>query len=127
MNLKAIYYALSRMFLPTLSVILLSLMWSLSPSKTFSFLLSENTWAGVIRIVLLIAEMFWFYYLYTSFLENEELNEGIKEVESKGTLDYYAVENFVKTNSPRNQAYNVKYLKNQNVFIIKHFDRPSDY
>lgn len=119
MNLKAVYYALSRMFLPTLSVVIIALMWTLSPTKTFDFILSDTFWAGVLRIVLLLAEMFWFYYLYDDFINDEELNKEINELESN-SMEWNDVSNYIYKCSPRNQMFYVKYLKDKKAFIIKH-------
>jgi len=123
MNLKAIYYALSRMFLPTLSVILLALMWSLSPTKTFSFLLSDNTWASVIRIILMIAEMVWFWYLYDRFTIKEAQDQAIKNDQGVHyNWTYGSIGNNIKEIS--GQEYNVPYpvthLKEQKIFVVKY-------
>lgn len=78
MNLKAVYYAISRMLLPTLTVVVLAFMWTLSATETFGFLISKSTWASILRIILLLAELFWFMYLYESYMDKETLKEAVE-------------------------------------------------
>ena len=122
MNAKAIYYALSRMFLPTLSIIIIALMWTLNPTKTFDFILSDNHWAAVLRIVLLLAEMAWFYYLYESFLYNEEVNKEIDELKYDN-LSYSDVYDNIRDNTKMNSQFSLKHLKNKNTIILKYKDK----
>lgn len=119
MNLKAVYYALSRMFLPTLSVVIIALMWTLSPTKTFDFILSDHFWAGVLRIVLLLAEMFWFYYLYDIFISDEELNKEINELEC-GILNSYEAYEYIRNRTNNRDVFSVKQVKDKNTFIVKY-------
>lgn len=87
MNIKAATYAFSRMFLPTLTVIMLVLMWNLSPTKTFGFLLSDKDGAGGLRIVLMLAELAWFYYLYQKKAEEMLVQQSIDALNSEIKLD----------------------------------------
>ena len=67
MNWKATHYAFSRMLLPTITVIVLSLFWSLDPIATFKFFFAKEMWSGVLRIFLLLCETGWFSYLYYNY------------------------------------------------------------
>jgi len=121
MKLEAVWYALSRTLIPTISVIILALMWSLSPTKTFEFLTSNTTGAGIIRIILMIAEIGWFYYLYQKkyliliafeSLEDENYTSG-NQYEFR---DYLS--NKTSTNLGVNNTMHWKQLKNKH-FLVK--------
>ena len=122
MKLEAVWYALSRTLIPTITVIILALMWSLSPTKTFEFFTSNTTGAGIMRILLMIAEIAWFYYLYQkksitllafeSSLEDENYISG----NQYDFRDYLS--NKTSTNLGVNNTMHWKQLKHK-YFLVK--------
>ena len=120
MNTKAIYYAFSRMLLPTITVIILALFWSLSPVETFSWILSQNVWAKVLRVILLIAEIFWFYFLYTKYLENKGLENELTTEDFSGNYRSSDLADYVRSFNSYETRYSAKHLKNSKAFIIKY-------
>ena len=79
MNIKAAYYAFSRMLLPTITVIGLILLSTLSIDTTFGFLMQKTWVSGLLRVALLAVELVWFYYLYQNKIEELATEQAIKE------------------------------------------------
>lgn len=95
MNIKAAYYAFSRMLLPTITVIGLILLSTLSIDTTFGFLMQKTWVSGLLRVALLAVELVWFYYLYQNKTEELATEQAIKEgidaeftKPNSGRLDY---------------------------------------
>jgi hypothetical protein len=114
MNLKAAYYAFSRMLLPTITVIVLAMMWTLSPTETFGFLVSKSNWAAFLRIVLLLAELAWFYYLYQKYINTQLIEEEIKKDKwDKSSYSVSYLADRIKS------LYNINYSTQDNTIKIK--------
>lgn len=114
MNLKAAYYAFSRMLLPTITVVILAMMWTLSPTETFGFLVSKSNWAAFLRIILLLAELAWFYYLYQKYINTQFLEEEIKKNEwDKSSYSVSYLADRIKS------LYNIDYSTKDNTVKIK--------
>lgn len=79
MNIKAVYYAFSRMLLPTITVIGLILLSTLSIDTTFGFLMQKTWVSGLLRVALLAVELVWFYYLYQNKIKELATQQAIKE------------------------------------------------
>lgn len=122
MNTKAVYYAISRMLLPTLVVIILASLWTLSPTQTFGFLISQNSWASALRIVLFLAECVWFYYLYTQFDSKEKLNTTLNSENSveKGVSHNYIESKIYSALGTNKNMYSIEHFKDVNAFVIKY-------
>lgn len=126
MNIKAAYYAFSRMLLPTITVIGLILLSTLSIDTTFGFLMQKTWLSGLLRVALLAVELVWFYYLYVKKSEELALEEGVKNLETgfkfhnNGRIDY--IENLLikSTSVSSNEIETVAYKKlTDKVFLIK--------
>lgn len=86
MNIKAAYYAFSRMLLPTIIVIGLILLSTLSIDTTFGFLMQKTWVSGLLRVALLAVELVWFYYLYEKKTEELALQDLLEK--AKNTVDF---------------------------------------
>lgn len=86
MNIKAAYYAFSRMLLPTITVIGLILLSTLSIETTFGFLMQKTWVSGLLRVALLAVELVWFYYLYEKKTEELALQDLLEK--AKNTVDF---------------------------------------
>ena len=86
MNIKAAYYAFSRMLLPTITVIGLILLSTLSIDTTFGFLMQKTWVSGLLRVALLAVELVWFYYLYQNKTEELALQDLLEK--AKNTVDF---------------------------------------
>ena len=86
MNIKAAYYAFSRMLLPTITVIGLILLSTLSIDTTFGFLMQKTWVSGLLRVALLAVELVWFYYLYEKKTEELALQDLLEK--AKNTVDF---------------------------------------
>ena len=86
MNIKAAYYAFSRMLLPTITVIGLILLSTLSIDTTFGFLMQKTWLSGLLRVALLAVELVWFYYLYQNKTEELALQDLLEK--AKNTVDF---------------------------------------
>lgn len=126
MNIKAAYYAFSRMLLPTITVIGLILLSTLSIEITFGFLMQKTWLSGLLRVALLAVELIWFYYLYVKKSGEIALEEGVKDLETgfkfynNGRIDY--IENLLikSTSVSSNEIETVAYKKlTDKVFLIK--------
>ena len=83
MNIKAAYYAFSRMLLPTITIIGLILLSTLSIETTFGFLMQKTWLSGILRVALLAIELVWFYYLYVKKSEEIALEESLSNIETE--------------------------------------------
>ena len=86
MNIKAAYYAFSRMLLPTITVIGLILLSTLSIDTTFGFLMQKTWVSGLLRVALLAVELVWFYYLYQNKTEELAIQDLLEK--AKNTVDF---------------------------------------
>jgi len=126
MNIKAAYYAFSRMLLPTITVIGLILLLTLSIETTFGFLMQKTWLSGLLRVALLAIELVWFYYLYVKKSEEIALEEGVKDLETgfkqykNGRIDYVESLIIQASSASSNEDEVVTYKKlTDNVFLIK--------
>jgi len=110
MNIKAAYYAFSRMLLPTITVIGLILLSTLSIETTFGFLMQKTWVSGLLRVALLAVELVWFYYLYEKKTEELALQDLLEK--AKNTVDFKKygdgsindLKNYLSNNSSANYA-----------------------
>lgn len=129
MNIKAAYYAFSRMLLPTITVIGLILLSTLSIDTTFGFLMQKTWVSGLLRVALLAVELVWFYYLYQNKIEELATEQAIKEgidaefaKPTKGRIDYLVRDVLLRNSSANyeNDEDTVVYKKvADKLFLVK--------
>lgn len=69
---------MSFMFLPTAAVLMVLFFWFFSISKFVDFITSQDTFASIIRIVMMALEIACVYHMY-KYYENEELAAEAKK------------------------------------------------
>ena len=82
MKKEALLYALNRSLLPTIVIAIIALFWTLSFTEVFNFLTSKTTSSAIIRVVILIAEVVWFVFLYNIKEEELDINEEINNIDN---------------------------------------------
>ena len=71
--LKALKYA----FIPTLLLIVVTLLTTLSFEKTYQFFMSPNS--NIVRLCVIIIEVFLFYFLYVKYNKEQVLKDAIND------------------------------------------------
>ncbi len=128
MNIKAAYYAFSRMLLPTITVIGLILLSTLSIDTTFGFLMQKTWLSGLLRVALLAVELIWFYYLYEKKIEElyiESIAKGEEITDLKKLKDgsLSSLEDYLASKTSHGYAHKVDTVVykeiNPKLFIVK--------
>lgn len=128
MNIKAAYYAFSRMLLPTITVIGLILLSTLSIETTFGFLMQKTWVSGLLRVALLAVELVWFYYLYETkvnelYLESIAKGEEITDLRKFEDGSISRLENYLASKTSHGYSHKVNTVEykeiNPKLFIVK--------
>lgn len=128
MNIKAAYYAFSRMLLPTITVIGLILLSTLSIDTTFGFLMQKTWLSGLLRVALLAVELIWFYYLYEKKIEElyiESIAKGEEITDLKKLKDgsLSSLEGYLASKTSHGYSHKVDTVVykeiNPKLFIVK--------
>lgn len=77
-NINAVYYSFSRMFLPTLTILVFLFVITLDFTVLINFLKSGTPIAIFVRVIIFLAEIAWFLFLYEKGLKKIKLKENIK-------------------------------------------------
>jgi len=128
MNIKAAYYAFSRMLLPTITVIGLILLSTLSIDTTFGFLMQKTWVSGLLRVALLAVELVWFYYLYETKVDELYLESIANGEEITGFIKFddgsiSRLENYLATKTSHGYSHKVNTVEykeiNPKLFVVK--------
>lgn len=135
MNIKAAYYAFSRMLLPTITVIGLILLSTLSIDTTFGFLMQKTWLSGLLRVALLAVELIWFYYLYEKkidlyekkieelYIESIAKGEEITDLKKLKDGSLSSLEDYLASKTSHGYAHKVDTVVykeiNPKLFIVK--------
>lgn len=113
MRLDSALYALSRLFLPTLEILTLTLVWTLSPTETWNFIKSNTGSAVFVRMLILFSEVGLFVYLYyTHYYNNPTENEKQFDLNYSGNYDKLGEFIYTRTRSASDKVLAVSKLSN---------------
>lgn len=114
--LKALKYA----FIPTLLLIIVTLLTTLSFEKTYQFFMSPDS--NVVRFCVIIIEAFLFYFLYVKYDKEQVLKDAINDKNLKqGEVlkdEYTWVKNLFLHNS-YSDKYTIFKTEDRDVIVIK--------
>lgn len=86
MNIKLLIKAMSFMFIPTLSVLLMLLVGFFDPIALWQFIKSDSGWAILIRVLLFVIEIGLVAIMYYRYEEEEEMNKLKENPELSGDV-----------------------------------------
>ncbi len=85
-NTKILLKAMSFMFLPTLCILFIIFCWFFSWTDFSAFITSQSTGASIMRIIMMILEVFLCYTMYCHYMAEYEVQQK-KEKVKKFILD----------------------------------------
>lgn len=87
-NFDSFLYAISRLFAPTITIVIFILICTLSPTETWKFLKKQETLSIFVRLLIFVSEVALFGYLYYNhYINNVPKNLDLKSFKT-GNLAY---------------------------------------
>lgn len=85
-NYKALLKALSSLFIPTISVCIFTFFLVLDINKLINIIFGPNIYSILIRLVILLMELFLFYKMYKYYESKEIMNKIIQNIKDPETF-----------------------------------------